>query len=134
MSHKVYLHKPLAPDDLLGRVEDDGRVYQSRPGPDRYVGRVDLRDGRIYQSMAGPDRYIGRVELDSGKVYTTRFGPDEYVGRVEADGDLRLHRPFARDPYLGRIADMPSYAHGAAALLLLVLPEIQALSAAEEGE
>ncbi len=27
MSYKVYLHKPAAPDELLGRVEDDGKVY-----------------------------------------------------------------------------------------------------------
>jgi len=125
MSCKVYLHKPAAPDELLGRVEEDGKVYETRFGLDQYIGRVDISNGKIYASRSGPDKHIGEVELDTGRVFTTRFGPDNYVGRVQADGDLYLQKPIAPDQYIGRVAEMPSYAHGGAALLLLVLPEIQ---------
>jgi hypothetical protein len=127
MSSKVYYHKPLAPDELLGRVAPDGRVFQSRPGPDRLIGRVDLDSGRIYASRLGPDRYVGRVSLDSGKVH--RHKPvafDEYVGRVDSDGQLYRHRPLARDIYIGKAVPVMSYAHAGAAFLLLALPAWQA--------
>jgi hypothetical protein len=132
MSCKVYLHKPATPDELLGRMDEDGKAYETRFGPDRYIGRVDISNGKIYASRPGPDKHIGEVALETGKVFTARFGPDDYVGRVQADGDLYLHKPVAPDQYIGREAGMPSYAHGGAALLLLVLPEIQ--KPAEPGE
>jgi hypothetical protein len=122
MSSKVFLHKPMAPDELLGRVEPDGRVYESRLGPDKYVGRVDVDNGKVYEARLGPDKYVGRVELDSGKVYHHRPGPDEYLGRVDGDGQFYRHKAIAPDPYIGKIAAMPGYAHGGAAFLLLVLP------------
>ena len=134
MSYKVYLHKPAAPDELLGRVEDDGKVYETRFGPDQYIGRVDISNGKIYASRPGPDRHIGEVELETGNVFTVRFGPDQYEGQVQADGQLYLHKPIAPDQYIGRVVDMPSYAHGGAAFLLLVLPEVQKPDEAEAAE
>jgi hypothetical protein len=122
MTSKVYKHKKLARDQYLGRVEADGKVYEGRYGKDKYVGRVDLENGNIYESRLGPDQLLGRVELDSGKVYFGRMGPDQYLGRVHQNGRLYLHKRLARDEYLGRIKDMPSFAHGGAAFLLLVLP------------
>jgi hypothetical protein len=38
MSYKVYLHKPAAPDELLGRVEDDGKIYGHASGPTSMLG------------------------------------------------------------------------------------------------
>jgi hypothetical protein len=73
--NEVYRHKTLAPDEFLGHVEANGKVYESRFGPDRYIGRVDIGDGTIYESRLGPDKPIGRVELDSGKVYLSKLGP-----------------------------------------------------------
>ena len=131
MSYQVYLHKPAAPDELLGRVEADGKDYETRFGPDQYIGRVDISNGRIYLSRPGPNKHLGEVELETGRVFTARFGPDDYVGRVQADGELYLHKPIAPDQYVGRVVDMPSYAHGGAAFLLLVLPEIQKPAEAE---
>lgn len=124
MSCKVYLHKPAARDELLGRVDEDGKVYTTRFGPDQYIGHVDIGNGKIYEARPGPDKHIGEVELETGRVFSARFGPDEYLGRVQADGELFLHKPIAPDEYIGRVAEMPSYAHGGAAFLLLVLPEI----------
>jgi len=120
--NKVYRHHAFARDEYLGRVGGDGRVYDSRFGPDRYIGRVELEDGKIYESRLGPDQYIGHVEVQSGKVYLDKFGPDYYLGKVTEDGKLYRHKPVAPDEYLGKVTEMVSVLHGGAAFLLLVAP------------
>ena len=126
MSHKVYFQRPLAPDALLGRVEADGKVYESRFGPDKYVGRVELDTGKIYEARLGPDKYVGQVMLDSGKVYRHKpMAADEYLGSVDGDGKFFRHRPLAADEYLGQVVEMTSYAHGGAAFLLLIWPMVE---------
>ena len=35
---KVYLHRSIAPDILLGRMDASGKVYETHFGPDRYEG------------------------------------------------------------------------------------------------
>jgi hypothetical protein len=124
---KVLLHKSFGLDPLLGRVDDDGKVYQNVDGlgkPDRYVGRVDVSDGKIYDANHTPERYAGRVEAD-GKVYQAEFGPDEYLGRVEEDGKCFHHKRLARDEYMGHIEQMDNIYLGGAAFLLLILPAWQ---------
>jgi hypothetical protein len=123
--NKVYLHKPLAADAQLGYVDERGKVHQTRFGPDKYVGWVELESGKIYENRLGPDNYIGRVDLRDGRIYLEKIGPDEYVGRVEEDGRLFSHAARAFDPYVGKVEDMISIAHGGAAYLLLVLPRLE---------
>ena len=122
MTSKVFRHKPLAADELLGRVEPDGRLYESRLGPDKFIGRVETDNGKVYESRVGPDKYVGRVELDTGKVWRAKVGPDEYLGRVNGEGEFHRHKPLGPDEYIGKITEMASYAHGGAAFLLLALP------------
>jgi hypothetical protein len=125
----VYRQKPMAPDELLGRVDPDGKVYESRFGPDKYVGRVEVDTGKIYEARLGPDKYLGSVALDSGKVYRHKpMAADEYLGRVDADGKFHRHKPLAPDEYLGKMTPMASYAHGGAAFLLLVLPAFEEIA------
>lgn len=125
---KVYKQKPLAPDELLGRVASDGKVYESRFGPDKYVGRVETETGKVYEARFGPDKYIGRVALDTGKIFHAKFGPDEYLGRVGDDGKLFRHKPLASDEYVGKITDLRSYAHGGAAFFAAGLASISSRS------
>lgn len=120
--NKVYRHRSLLPDELLGHIHVDGKVYETRSGPDKYVGRVELETGKIFESHLGPDKHIGRVDLRNGKVFLTRIGPDEYLGRVHEDGKLYAHKELAPDEYLGKVTDMSSLAHGGGAFLLLVIP------------
>lgn len=126
MSSNVYRQKALAPDLKVGRVEPDGRVYADQFGPDRYVGRVEVDTGRVWESHLGPDKLIGHVEPATGRCFHARFGPDEYVGRAAGDGRLYRHVPVALDEYVGSIEHMPGLAHAGAALLLLVLPSLEA--------
>lgn len=121
--NKVYLHRSLARDQYLGYVDQEGKVFETRLGPDRQVGRVDLETGKVYETRLGPDRYAGRVDGETRKVYRSQPGPDEYIGRIEPDGALRLHKRLAPDEYLGLVTEMYSLAHAAGAFLLLVLPE-----------
>ena len=131
--NKVYRQKPLALDELIGRVEADGKVYESRFGPDKYVGRVELDTGKIYEARFGPDKYIGQVMLDSGKVYRHKpMAADEYLGMVDGEGRLFRHKPMAADEYLGKVVEMTSYAHAGAAFLLLLWPMVEEQRTAEE--
>ncbi len=134
MTSRVYQQKPLAPDELLGRVEPDGKVYETRLGPDKYIGRVDIDTGKIYEARVGPDQYLGRVDLGSGKVFVHKpMALDQYLGRVDEDGKFFHHRPLAKDDYLGKMTEMASYAYGGAAFLLLVWPAFEKAVAAQKA-
>jgi hypothetical protein len=136
--NKVYRHIRLALDEYLGRVDQDGKVYERRLGPDKYAGRVELKNGKIYESRFGPDKYIGRVDPTNGKVYRARIGPDRYLGRVRKNGQCYLHIRLKRDEYMGKIKGMSSLVHGGAGFLLLLLPLIEEIKeeeiAAQEAE
>ena len=121
---KVYLQRTGAvPDKLLGRVEENGRVYRSRLGPDDEIGHLHLDSGKVYAQRLGNDEYVGRVDLDNGKVWRdVTAGPDEYLGRVHEDGRMDYHVAGRVDQYIGRIAGEFTLAQAGAAFLLLVWP------------
>jgi hypothetical protein len=121
---KVFLHKEMAPDRLLGHVQNDGKVYRTDPGLDDRIGHIDFDTGRVYARRAGPDEQVGRVDVD-GKIYRNRPGPDLYVARVDAEGRLMLHKSLAADEYVGRVEHPQSARHAGAAALLLVLPALR---------
>jgi hypothetical protein len=134
---KVFKHKALAPDEYLGRVDEDGKVYKNIAGPnkpDSYIGRVELNTGKVYDATATAEHYIGRVEVETGKVFLARVGPEEYLGKVNDKGQFFHHKRLARDEYLGKINEMMSYAYGGAAFLLLVYPVFEAELAQAEAE
>ena len=120
--YRVYLAVSKAPDDMLGYVKEDGRVYRSKPGFDEYLGKVDLSSGRVYEERFGPNREIGHVNLETGRVYLRKLGPDDYVGTVDEKGRLHRQVPMAPDEYIGVVDPFLSYAHSAGGMLLLVLP------------
>ncbi|HRW09310.1 MAG TPA: hypothetical protein P5121_29620 [Caldilineaceae bacterium] len=122
---KVYLAISGAPDKLLGHVDESGKVSRSQIGLDKQIGYVNLATGEIYESHFGPDKTVGRVETSSGKVYATRWGPDKYVGWVRADGHIYRHKALAPDEYIGQVDPALSFAHAAAAMVLLVLPALE---------
>ncbi len=124
--NKVFRQQSLAPDEYLGHVGFDGKVYEARFGPDKYVGRVELDTGKIFEARFGPDNYLGRVQLDTGKVFRHKPAAfDEYLGRTDADGKFYRHKPLAPDEYIGKIEGATTYALGGAAFMLLVWPLIE---------
>lgn len=131
---RVYIAIPGAPDRLTGHVDDEGSVYRSQTGFDDKVGRVDLASGNVYEQRFGPDKKIGHVDLSSGRVYATRLGSDEHVGQVNEDGKMHLHKALAVDDYIGNVDQFVSHAHTAGAMLLLVLPTLEANKPDEVSE
>jgi hypothetical protein len=123
--NKVYRHKPLARDEFIGRVDENGKVYQRGFRPGRMVGHVDLDSGKVYEKRLGPNKKLGRVDLKSGEVFLSKLGPDEYIGKVRQDGKCYYHKSLAKDDYVGKITEMTSLAHGGAGYLLLILPKIE---------
>ena len=121
---KVYLQRAGAtPDKLLGRVEDNGRVYRSQVGPDDEIGHVHMETGKVYAQRVGKDKYIGRTDLENGRVWRdVEAGPDEYLGRVHTDGRMDYHVAGWADEYIGRISGEFTLAQAGAAFLLLVWP------------
>jgi len=111
----------MAPDRLLGHVQNDGKVYRNDPGLDDRIGHIDFDTGRVYARRAGPDEEVGRVEAE-GKIYRSRPGPDQYVGKADGEGRVWVHRPLAADLYVGRVEYPQSARHIGAAALLLILP------------
>ncbi|MCP4164700.1 MAG: hypothetical protein GY759_02260 [Chloroflexi bacterium] len=128
MSNNIYLHKSLAADELLGHVNEDGKVYKHRFGPDKYVGRVDLESGKVYASKAGPDKKLGYVELESGRIYRSDLGPDDHIGNIREDGRMYRAVAWAGDDYIARIETPFVVTQGAAAYLLLVMPTLEETS------
>ena len=121
---KVYLKRTgVLHDRLLGRVNDEGRIYRTQVGPDDQIGHVDLDSGKVYAQRLGMDEYVGRVDLNTGKVWRdVTAGPDEYLGRVHEDGRMDYHVAGRPDEYMGRIAEGASLVYAGAAFLLLAWP------------
>jgi hypothetical protein len=130
--NKVFRNRSLAPDEYLGYVGHDGKVYETRFGPDKYVGRVELDTGKIFEARLGPDNYLGKVELDTGKVFRHKpLAPDAYLGSVDSDGKFYRHKPLAPDEYIGKLEGATPYALGGAAFMLLVWPALEEAGAQE---
>jgi hypothetical protein len=132
--YKVHLETSQGHNQLLGHVLDDGKVYRTKVGLDDYVGRVELATGKIYEERFGPDKKVGHVDLENGKVYLTRLGPDQYVGKVDGHGRMHRHVSLTNEELVGKIDQFVSYGHSAAAMLLLVMPALEAKLEGEKQE
>ena len=129
---KVYRHVILGSDEYLGKVEPDGKVFDGRFDPERFIGYADLETGQIYDSRLGNVKVIGRVDQESGKVFYLNQKDKDYIGKIEESGKCYWHKKLVPDVYMGKVEEMISYAHGGAAFLLLILPLIEEARAEKE--
>lgn len=121
---KIYRHRPMMPDKLLGYVEPkSGQVLKSRFGPDIPIGRVDLETGKVYRGNLGGETYLGRVNLKSGQIYQDAGGEEVYVGGVEADGKFYRQITVTSHQYLAQVSNMTSFAEAGAGFLLFFVEE-----------
>ena len=131
---KAYRHKPLAPDEYLGWVNENGSVFDAQSGTDLLIGHVDLNDGKIYKTRLRPDKYYGRVDLENGKVFLARLNADEYIGKVHKNGRCYQESGSGRGHYLGKVKEMASFGHGGAAFILLIFPRAEMSREAEKKD
>ena len=110
---KIYEHVELAPDLLIGRVDEEGRIYFEEEGESEYIGRIDYEQGEVYDEE---DVYMGWVE-DNGQIFGSYEEGDERLGYVADDGKLYLYDEDDKEVHVGQVTEMKHKADGAAAVL-----------------
>jgi hypothetical protein len=121
MDVKIYADIPEAPDTLIGRIDEEGKVFAVEGGEEEYLGWIDYEEGDIYDSE---DYLLGWAEED-GKVIVYYEEDDEEleVGYVTEQGALYFYETEDQETYFGKLTDMQDYAEGAAALLFFLEEE-----------
>ncbi|MCK6626495.1 MAG: hypothetical protein L6R45_15125 [Anaerolineae bacterium] len=110
---KIYEHIELAPDVMIGRIDEAGRVYYEEEGEGEYIGRIDYEQGEVFDEDEG---YMGWIE-ENGDIYGSYEEGDERLGRVADDGKLYLYDEGDAEVYVGQVTEMKHKADGAAAVL-----------------
>ncbi len=119
---KIYRDVPPGSHDLIGWIDpDDGSIYDSTSGRDRYLGEVDYDEGEVYDDT---EEFMGWVE-DDGRVFASYPGEpggedvEECLGYVDEDGRLFVYADDEEEEelYVGYVTEMTDEVEGAAALL-----------------
>ncbi len=115
---KIYIDKPIAPDELCGKIDAEGQVFTSGSGGNKYLGWVDYDEGDVYD---GKDQLIGWSEDDGTIIAFYQETEEELeVGYITDDGDIYYYDENEKELYFGRLRHWEYYAEGAAALLLFL--------------
>lgn len=103
---------------LIGRFDDNGRLYVLVEEFEELIGTTDYRSGKVYD-LDGD--LFGWID-DEGYVIVNDGGDDELViGAVDENGGLFIFVTEDGDrEQIGRVADMKHPAEGAAALLFFI--------------
>ena len=111
---KIYEHVAMSPDTLIGRIDDDGRIYyEDEEGQSEYIGWIDYAGSKVYDE---DDIYMGWVE-ENGEVYGSYEEGDEKLGYVADDGKFYLVDEDSGEDYVGQVMEMKHKVDGAAAIL-----------------
>jgi hypothetical protein len=109
---KIYEHVELAPDTLIGRIDEEGRIYFEEEGESEYIGWINYEQGEVFDEE---DIYMGWVE-ENGEIYGSYEEGDERLGHVADDGKLYLYGEGDAEVYVGQVTEMKHKADGAAAV------------------
>lgn len=111
---KIYEHVAMSPDTLIGRVDENGKLYyEEEEGQGEYIGWIDYASGKVYDEE---DMYMGWVEAN-GEIYGSYEEGEEKLGYVADDGKLYLFDEEGQEDYVGQVTEMKHKADGAAAVL-----------------
>jgi hypothetical protein len=114
MDIKIYRDVPLLPDKLIGRIDEQGKVYDVESGQDEYIGYVDYEEGDVYDEDEDLMGYI----TDEGNIIGIYEEDDEEdIGYVTEEGEIYGYSEEG-DLYLGKVVGMQDSVEGAAAMLL----------------
>ncbi|MBN2548642.1 MAG: hypothetical protein JXB15_05775 [Anaerolineales bacterium] len=111
---QIYRDVPGKDGQLIGRIAEDGKVYNLEEEPESYVGYVDYEEGEVYDE---DDGLMGWIE-DDGAIVGSYEDDDEEIGYVTEEGEVFGYDENGDDLYLGRVTEMRDSTEGAAAMLL----------------
>ena len=114
MEVKIYRDVPMLPDKLIGRIDEEGKVFDVESEEEEYIGRIDYAEGEVYDA---DDDLMGWIEND-GTIIGQYEDEDEEIGYVSDEGEVYGYDDEGKDLYLGKVALMRDATEGAAAMLL----------------
>jgi hypothetical protein len=114
MEVKIYRDVPMLPDKLIGRINDEGKVFDIESGEEEFIGWIDYNEGEVYDA---DDELMGWIEND-GTIIGQYEDEDEEIGYVTDDGEVYGYDDEGKDLYLGKVTPTQDATDGAAAMLL----------------
>ena len=121
MSVKIYLGKPLTPDKVIGRIDDEGKIYTLEAVEEEYIGWIDYEEGDVYDDE---DVVIGWAEPNGVVLaYYEDEDKESEIGFVNDEGELFYYDENEDEVYFGGLKGFQDYAEGAAALLFFLEAE-----------
>jgi hypothetical protein len=130
MAVKIYRDVAFAPDEQIGYIDADGRIYALQAGqPDQYIGYLDYEEGEV---LTSDDELMGYI-TEEAEVIASYEDEDINIGYVGENGGLYLYGEDEEDLYVGKVDEMEDSAEGAAALLFFFDEDGEIIEDEEEG-
>ena len=108
----------IIPENMIGRIDDQGNVYEVEGGDEICLGWINFEDGDVFDDE---DDLIGWVEEDGTVVAVAEEGDEEIeIGYVNENGELYCYTGEDEESLVGQLKNMQDYAEGAAALLFFI--------------
>ncbi len=121
MTIQLRIRKESAPDELIGRIDEEDNIYAITEDEEEYLGWIDYDEGEIYDDE---DVLIGWAEDDGTIVAYDEESEEEIeIGYITDEGELYYYVSDDEETYLGKLVETSDYADGAAVLLFFVEEE-----------
>jgi hypothetical protein len=123
MDVKIYMSAggaqiDLTPENLIGRIDDEGNIYEVEGDEEICLGWIDFEHGDVFDDE---DVLIGWVEEDGTAVAVDEEADEEIeIGYVNDEGALYAYEGEKEETLVGQLQDMQDLAEGAAALLFFL--------------
>lgn len=115
MDVKIYRDVPMLPDKLIGRIDNEGKIYDLEDvEKEEYIGWINYEEGEVYDV---DDELMGWLE-DDGAIVGHYEDGDEEIGYVTEEGEVYGYDEDEEEIYLGKVTGMEDATEGAAAMLL----------------
>jgi hypothetical protein len=108
----------MIPENLIGRIDDEGNVYEVEGEDEICLGWINFDEGDVFDAE---DVLIGWVE-DDGTVVAVDEEADEEIeiGFVNDQGELYAYEGEDEKALVGQLKTMQDFTEGAAALLFFL--------------
>jgi hypothetical protein len=111
-------HIDITPENLIGRIDDLGNVFEVEGEEEICLGWINFDEGDVFDDE---DVLIGWVEDDGTVVAVDEEGDEEIeIGYVNENGELYCFTGEDEEALVGQLKNMQDYAEGAAALLFFL--------------